>query len=77
MSTAPVETKVTVAAVAAATAGFVMWALDQWVFRGSTPDAVRILVYVLVPGLASFAAGWSARHTYRQAPGPVQNLGGI
>jgi hypothetical protein len=68
MSTAPVETKVTAASTAAAVAGFTMWVLDRWVFEGDTPTPVRVLIYVLIPGLATFAAGWFARHTPRTDP---------
>lgn len=59
------------ASVASAVAGVVLWALDKWAFEGDTPDAFQVLVFVAVPGLVAFAAGWVARHTPRTDPDAV------
>jgi hypothetical protein len=70
--TAPVETKVTASAGAAAVSGLALWSLGHWVFKSGVPDVVASWVYVLVPGLLAFGAGYLSRHTPRppQTPAP-------
>jgi hypothetical protein len=66
---AVIETKVQASTGAAAVSGLALWALGHYVFKGSgVPDVVASWVYVLVPGLLTFAAGYLARHT--SVPGP-------
>jgi hypothetical protein len=66
----PVETKVKASTAAAAVAGLALWALGKYVFRAGVPDVVASWVYVLVPGVITFAAGYLARHTNRPQPVP-------
>lgn len=67
---AAVETKVQASTAAAAVSGLALWAIGRYVFKGSgVPDVVASWVYVLVPGLLAFAAGYLAKHT--SVPGPV------
>jgi hypothetical protein len=67
-----VETKVKASAAAAAVSGLALWALGRYVFRGSgVPDVVASWVYVITPGLITFAAGYLARHTSVAAPPSV------
>lgn len=61
----PVETKVTASAGAAAVSGLALWSLGHWVFKSGVPDAVASWVYVIVPGLVTFGAGYLAKHTDR------------
>lgn len=70
---AVVESKVKASTAAAALSGLVLFALGRYVFKGSgVPDVVTSWVYVLVPGVLAFAAGWLARHTtVPAAPAPV------
>ena len=63
--TAPVETKVKASTAAAAVSGMAIWALGRYVFRGAVPDVVASWIYVIVPGLLAFGAGYLARHTPR------------
>lgn len=63
-SRAPVERKVNAASAGAAVSGFVLWALDAYVFHGDVPTAVVALVLVLVPA-AAWVSGYLARHTPR------------
>lgn len=66
---AVVETKVKASTAAGALSGLALWALGRYVFKGSgVPDVVASWVYVLVPGLITFAAGYLARHTPVPAP---------
>ena len=62
---APVETKVQAATGAAAVSGLALWVLGHYVFKSGVPDVVASWVYVLVPGIITFAAGYLARHTPR------------
>jgi hypothetical protein len=62
---AQVETKVQASTATAALSGLALFALGRYVFKGSVPDVVASWVYVLVPGLLTFAAGYLARHTPR------------
>jgi hypothetical protein len=63
-----VETKVKASTAAAALSGMVLWALGRYVFKGTVPDVVASWVYVIVPALITFAAGYVAKHTPRAAP---------
>jgi hypothetical protein len=64
---AVVETKVQASAGAAAVSGLALWALGHYVFKGSVPDVVASWIYVIVPGLLTFGAGYLAKHTARPA----------
>lgn len=68
MSSGPVETKVKATTTAAAVAGAVVWVLDTYVFGGDTPAPVDLLIYLAVPGIAAFVAGYVTRHTRRSDP---------
>lgn len=61
----PVEAKVKSASAGAVVAGFVLWLLQTYVFRGDVPDAVALLVLLAVPAALTFAAGYLAPHTPR------------
>ena len=65
---APVETKVQASTAAAALSGLALYFLGRYVFKGDVPDVVTSWVYVLVPGVLAFAAGYLAKHTPRPAP---------
>jgi hypothetical protein len=45
--------------------GLVLWVLGTYVFKGTVPDAVTTVVYILVPAATAFAAGYLAKHTDR------------
>jgi hypothetical protein len=62
-----VETKVKAGTAAAAVSGLALWALGRYVFKGDVPDVVTSWVYVIVPSLITFAAGYAANHTPRPA----------
>jgi hypothetical protein len=65
----PVETKVKASTAAAALSGLALWALGHYVFKGgAVPDVVASWVYVLVPGVITFGAGYLAKHTLRVVP---------
>lgn len=66
-----VETKVKASTAAAALSGLALWALGRYIFRGDVPDVVASWVYVIVPALITFAAGYRAPHTPRPAAAPV------
>lgn len=68
---APVERKVTASTAAAAVSGLALYALGRYVFKGDVPDVVASWVYVLVPGLLAFTAGYLARHSPRTPAPPV------
>jgi hypothetical protein len=61
----PVEAKVQASTAVAAVSGLALWALGTYVFKGDVPDVVASWVYVLVPGVLTFAAGYLAKHTPR------------
>lgn len=63
-----VETKVKASTAAAAVSGLALWALGRYVFRGAVPDVVASWVYVIVPGLLAWGAGYAAPHTPRPVP---------
>jgi hypothetical protein len=61
----PVERKVTASSYTAAATGLVLWVLQTYVFKGDVPDVIVSWVYVLVPALATFTAGYFTKHTIR------------
>jgi hypothetical protein len=63
----PVETKVQASTAAAAVSGLALWTLGHYVFKGTVPDVVASWVYVLVPAVVTFGAGYLAKHTPRPA----------
>ena len=67
----PVETKVQASTAAAAVSGLALWALGHYVFKTGVPDVVASWVYVLVPSVLTFGAGYLAKHTSRPLP-PVR-----
>jgi hypothetical protein len=66
----PVETKVKASTAAAALSGLALWALGRYVFRGEVPDVVVSWVYVIIPAVLAFGAGYAARHTARPGDPP-------
>jgi hypothetical protein len=69
---APVERKVQASTGAAAVSGLALWTLGHYVFKTGVPDVVASWIYVLVPSLLTFGAGYLAKHTPRPAaPPPV------
>ena len=65
---AAIETKVQASGLAAAASGVVLWALQQYVFKGNAvPGGVVSLVDVAVPALCAAVAGYLAPHTPRPA----------
>ena len=69
---APVETKVQASTAVAAVSGLALWALGRYVFKGSVPDVVASWIYVIVPGVLTFAAGYLAKHTPRPPVPPAR-----
>lgn len=68
---APVETKVTVAGVAALASSEALSALTQYL-GAPLPTWGAQLVTAAVTGLVTFAAGWLAKHTPRpEVPQPT------
>jgi hypothetical protein len=67
---APVETKVQASTGAAAVSGLALWALGHYVLKGDVPDVIASWIYVIVPGVLAFGAGWLARHTPRPPAAP-------
>jgi hypothetical protein len=68
---APIERKVQASTGVAAVSGMALFLLGRYVFKGAVPDVVASWVYVLVPGLLTFAAGYFTKHTPR-TPAPPQ-----
>lgn len=66
----PVENKVKASTAAAAASGLALWALGHYVFKGGVPDVVASWVYVIIPSLLTFGAGYLARHTARPVDPP-------
>lgn len=60
-----IEKKVTVATGASATAGFVLWALSAYVFKGEVPVEVITFTMWLVLTGSTFTGGYFAKHTPR------------
>lgn len=60
-----IETKVIAGAVTAAVTAFILWLLESY-FKTPMPAPVQDLVYVLVPAILAFAAGYFAPPTDRQ-----------
>lgn len=67
----PVETKTKASTTAAAVSGMALWLLGKYVFKGDVPDVLASWIYVLVPGLLAYGAGWLAPHTHRPDLLPV------
>ena len=68
----PVERKVQASTGAAAMSGLVLWVIGRYIFRGNgVPDVIASWVYVIVPGIVTFAAGYFAKHTSRPPALPV------
>jgi hypothetical protein len=67
-----VETKVQASTAVAAVSGLALWALGKYVFKGDVPDVVASWIYVIVPGVLTFAAGYLAKHTDRPAVVPAR-----
>ena len=68
---APVETKVTAGSLAAALSGAIIWALQTYAFKGNdVPAGLVSLIYVAIPAICAYAAGYLAPHTPRPAPAP-------
>jgi hypothetical protein len=65
---APVERKVQASTAAAAVSGLLLWIAGRYVFKGSVPDVVASWVYVAVPAVITFMAGYAAKHTTRPLP---------
>jgi hypothetical protein len=65
-----VETKVQASTAAAALSGLALFALGRYVFKGAVPDVVASWVYVIVPSVITFGAGYLARHTVRAVDPP-------
>lgn len=64
----PVEGKVKASTAAAAVSGIALWIIGRYAFKGgAVPDVVASWVYVLVPAVVTFAAGYLAKHTSRPA----------
>lgn len=68
---AAVETKVQASTAAAAVSGLALFALGRYVFKGAVPDVVASWVYVIVPSVITFAAGYLAKHTVRPGDPPA------
>lgn len=64
---AAVETKVKAGTAAAAVSGVVVFLLARYVFKGNVPDVYASWIYILVPAVLTFAAGWIFPHTPRAA----------
>ena len=62
-----VEAKVQASTAAAAVSGLALWTLGHYVFKTGVPDVVASWVYVIVPGVITFGAGYLAKHTPRAA----------
>jgi hypothetical protein len=66
-STGPIEAKVYAATGGAAAATVVVWCLQT--FAGvQVPPLVELAIQALLIALATFIAGWAARHTPRTDP---------
>jgi hypothetical protein len=61
----PIEKKVQASTAAAATSGLILWITGRYLFKGDVPDVVASWVYVAVPAVVTFGAGYLAKHTSR------------
>lgn len=61
----PIETKVKASTAASIVAGFILWVLATYVFKGVVPEPVALLVFLAISGGGTFLAGYLARHTAR------------
>jgi len=72
MSKLSVEVKVIASALASAGIGVAVAILNQvendHALLGSVPAPLQSVILILLPPLASFLAGWSAKHTPRTLP---------
>jgi hypothetical protein len=71
---AAIETKVTASTSAAAVSGMVLWVLGKYVFKGGVPDVFASWIYIVVPGLLAWAAGYFAPHTHRPDLAPPAGI---
>jgi hypothetical protein len=67
----PVEPKAQAGAAAAAAAGGILYLLQHYVFKGTVPDGVQSMVYLVAPGVVAFVAAYLAPHQSRTPPAPV------
>lgn len=65
MSNRATETKTKASSATAAATGLLLWVLQTYVFKGAVPPVLESWIYVLVPGILSWAAGYFAPHTHR------------
>lgn len=63
-----VETKVKAGTTAATLTTIVIAALGLYVFKGTVPDWVTLVIQTAVTGGLTFVAGWWAKHTSRSLP---------
>jgi hypothetical protein len=66
----PIEPKAQAGGAAAAAAGGILYLLQHYVFKGTVPDGVQSMVYLVAPGLVAFAAAYLAPHQSRTPPAP-------
>lgn len=71
----PVEAKVKSGAAGAVVAGFALWLLQAYVFRGAVPAPVELLVMLAVPAALAFAGGYLAPHTPRPLVDALRRAG--
>jgi hypothetical protein len=64
----PVERKVQASTAAAALSGLILWAAGRYIFKGSVPDVIVSWIYVIIPSVITFMAGYAAKHTPRPVP---------
>lgn len=60
-----VETKVQAATAAAVLSSLVLWVLGEYVFGDVVPAPLEAAVVLVVTGVATWVAGYVARHTPR------------
>ena len=70
----PVERKVQASTAAAALSGLLLWIAGRYIFKGSVPDVVVSWVYVIVPSVITFLAGYAAKHTERGGPAGLPRI---
>ena len=47
-----------------------LWIIGRYLFKGDVPDVVASWVYVAVPAIVTFAAGYLTKHTPRSVMPP-------